>query len=86
MPGILTTARGLPVGDEAMPSDPFREGQPDWGWLAGNDATFLAAHVAAGMAEGTALELTKVYLNFMLGVLLASASTQQQPDPGTEGE
>lgn len=69
------------MGDE-MPRDPFREGQVDWGPLAANDAAFLSAHVAAGMSEVCALELTKVYLQFTLGVLLAGQA--QQPDPGTE--
>ena len=66
---------------DGMPADPFREDQPDWGWLAGNDAAFLAAHVAAGMAEGAALELTKVYLQFMLGVFLANPAAQQPEQP-----
>ena len=74
----------MPVGDEPMPSDPFREGQPDWGWLAGNDSAFFSAHVAAGMTEQHALELTKVYLNLMLGVMLASSAAQQQEQPPQE--
>ena len=71
------------MGDE-MPRDPFREGQVDWGPLASNDAAFLSAHVAAGMSEVCALELTKVYLQFALGVLLASGS--QSPEHDEAGE
>lgn len=63
-----------------MPSDPFREGQPDFGWLAGNNAAFLAAHVAAGMAEAHAVELTKVYLTFTLNVIIAAQSARQHPE------
>jgi hypothetical protein len=67
------------VPDDGMPADPFREGQVDWGWLAGNDAGFFAAHAAAGMAENVALELTRTYLQFLLGVMLAG-SAQQHPE------
>ena len=73
------------MGDEPMPADPFREGHPDFGPLAANNVAFLSAHVAAGMAEQHALELTKVYLQFWLGVMLAN-SAPQQPEPGTEAE
>lgn len=72
---------------DGMPADPFREDQPDWGWLAGTNAAFLAAHIAAGMAESTALELTKVNLQFWLGVMLANSAAQQQPEqPGEPAE
>jgi len=64
---------------DEMPSDPFREGAPDFGWLAGNNTAFLSAHVAAGMAEAHALELAKVYLTFMLNVIFSRAA-RQQPD------
>lgn len=62
---------------DGMPADPFREDQPDWTWLAGQDTAFFAAHVAAGMAEAHALELTKVNLQFWLGVMLANSAAQQ---------
>lgn len=68
------------MGDEQMPSDPFREGQPDWGPLAANNAAFLSAHIAAGMAEPHALELTKTYLQWWLSVMLATSAAQQAPD------
>ena len=70
---------------DEMPSDPFREGQLDWGWLAGNDVSFFAAHIAAGMAENVALELTRTYLQFLLGVMLAG-SVQQNPEQQQPGE
>jgi len=60
-----------------MPADPFREGQPDWSGLAASDCAFLSAHLAAGMAEMHAVELTKVYLNFMLTVIFANQAAQQ---------
>lgn len=66
-----------PVPDEGMPADPFREGQFDWGWLAGHDTAFLSAHLAAGMAEAHAVELTKAHLQFWLGVMLAAPAAQQ---------
>ena len=64
--------------DNDMPRDPFREGQVDFGPIAANDTAFLSAHVAAGMTEVCALELTKVYLQFMLGVLLTNAQPEQE--------
>lgn len=66
--------------DDGMPADPFREGQIDWGWLAGHDAAFHAAHVAAGMSEPAALELTKAHMQFWLGVILANSASQQPPE------
>lgn len=66
---------------EEMPADPFREGHVDWGWLAGQDAGFFAAHVAAGMGEAHALELTKAHLQFWLGIMLANSAAQQQQQP-----
>jgi hypothetical protein len=69
---------GSLVPDEGMPADPFREGQPDWSGLAACDVAFLSAHLAAGMAEAHAVELTKTYLTFMLGVILASQQQEQQ--------
>jgi hypothetical protein len=71
------------MGDE-MPRDPFREGQVDFGPIAANDTAFLSAHLAAGMTEVCALELTKVYLQFMLGVLLAGSG--QSPEQDGTGE
>ena len=71
------------MGDE-MPADPFREGQIDWGWLAGQDAAFLSAHVAAGMSEAAALELTKAHMQFWLGIMLANSAVPQQPQPPGE--
>ena len=65
---------------EEMPADPFREGQIDWGWLAGQDAAFLSAHLAAGMAEAHAVELTKAHMQFWLGVMLAGSAAQQPPE------
>ena len=74
------------MGDE-MPADPFREGQIDWGWLAGQDAAFFAAHVAAGMSEAVAIELTKTHMQFWLGIMLANSAQQEQVEPGgREGE
>ena len=64
--------------DAPMPSDPFREGMPDWRPLAAQTTGFFTAHVAAGMAEAPALELTKVYLQFWLNVMLASSAARQQ--------
>lgn len=72
------------VADEGMPADPFREGQPDWSGLAANDASFFSAHVCAGMAPEHALELTKVYLNFMLTVIFANQAAQQQAEQQQE--
>jgi hypothetical protein len=69
------------MGDE-MPTDPFREGQPDWVPLAANNHAFYLAHVAAGMPDGHALELTKTYLTFMLGMSAANAASQEQQAPG----
>jgi hypothetical protein len=63
-----------------MPADPFREEQYDWTAFAAGDAAFFSAHIAAGMAEIPALELTKEYMRFWLGVMLASAP--QQPEQG----
>ena len=70
--------------DDGMPADPFREGQIDCGWLANHDAAFFAAHVAAGLTEPVALELTKAYLQFVLGVMLANSA--QQPEQEQPGE
>ena len=67
-----------------MPADPFREGQIDWGWLANHDAAFFAAHVAAGLSETVSVELTKAHMQFWLGVMLANAA--QQPEPEHEDE
>ena len=71
--------------DPEMPSDPFREEHIDWGWLAGQDTAFLSAHVAAGMAEPAALELTKTHLQFWLGIMLAN-SAAQLPQEQQQGE
>lgn len=71
------------MGDESMPSDPFREGMPDWGPLASANFAFFAAHLAAGFSEQQAMELTGRYLNFVVSVIFANQS-QQQPEPGTE--
>jgi hypothetical protein len=60
-----------------MPADPFREEQFDWTAFAAGDAAFFSAHIAAGMPEIPALELTKEYMRFWLGVMLAGA----QPEP-----
>lgn len=68
------------MGDE-MPADPFREGQFDWTAFAAGDAAFFHAHMAAGMAEIPALELTKEYMRFWLGVMLAGSAQQQQEPP-----
>ena len=67
---------------DGMPADPFREDQYDWTQFAAGDAAFFAAHVAAGMGEGFALELTKEYMRFWLGVLLANAPQQPEPEQG----
>ena len=64
-----------------MPADPFREEQFDWTNFAAGDTAFFHAHIAAGMAEMPALELTKEYMRFWLGVMLAS-SAQEQEQPG----
>ena len=66
---------------DGMPADPFREDQYDWTAFAAGDAAFFSAHIAAGMAEIPALELTKEYMRFWLGFILANSATQQQ-DPG----
>ena len=81
----LPTARGLPVGDEPMPSDPFREGQPDWGPLASANFAFFTSHLAAGFSEAQAMELTGRYLNFVVSVIFANQA-RQQPEPGGEAE
>jgi len=66
---------------DGMPADPFREDQFDWTAFAAGDAAFFSAHVAAGMGEVPALELTKEYMRFWLGVMLASAPQQSdQPE------
>lgn len=70
---------------DGMPADPFRDGEIDWGWLAGQDAAFFAAHVAAGMSETAALELTKAHMQFWLGVMLASQPPQQHPEQPPDG-
>jgi hypothetical protein len=76
-----------PQTGSEMPADPFREGQPDWGFVAANDHSFYVAHVAAGLPDAHALELTKVYLQFMLGVMLANAGQQQEnPPPQAPGD
>lgn len=67
---------------DGMPADPFREEQFDWTQFAAGDVAFFHAHVAAGMAEIPALELTKEYMRFWLGVMLASSAEQQQEEPG----
>jgi hypothetical protein len=72
------------VGDEAMPSDPFREGMPDWSGIAANNHAFFVAHLAAGFSESQSLELTSRYLSFVVSVIFANQSRQQQPDPGSE--
>ena len=66
--------------DSEMPADPFREGQPDWSGVAASDLAFLSAHLAAGMAEPHALELTKTYLQFMLTVIFANQAAAQEPE------
>ena len=73
------------MGDEPMPSDPFREGQMDWGPLASGNFAFFAAHLAAGFSEAQAMDLTGRYLNFVVSVLFAG-QVRQQPEPGTEAE
>ena len=45
--------------DAPMPSDPFREGMPDWSGIAAGHFSFFAAHLAAGFNEAHALELTR---------------------------
>lgn len=77
---------GSLVPDEGMPADPFREGQPDFSGLAANDASFFSSHVAAGMAPEHALELTKAYMTFMLGLILANSAAQQQQEQQQQGE
>jgi hypothetical protein len=70
------------MGDE-MPADPFRDGMPDWGPLAGNHFSFFAAHLGAGFTEAQALDLTGRYLGFVLTVMFANQPAQQQEqDPG----
>ena len=81
----MTRNRRLPVGDEQpMPSDPFREGQMDWGPFAAANFAFFAAHIAAGFTEQQAMELTGRYLNFVVSVLFANQPRQPEPEPGTE--
>ncbi len=71
------------MGDEAMPSDPFREGMPDWSGIAANNHAFFVAHLAAGFSEGQALELTSRYLSFVVSVIFAVPAVQQQGEqPG----
>ena len=70
--------------DDAMPADPFREGQPDWNPLAANNHAFFVAHLAAGFSEAHALELTARYLAFALSVIYAGQA--EQPEPGQAGE
>lgn len=63
------------MGDEAMPADPFREGQPDFGQLAALNFGFWSAHVAAGFKEDAAMQLTTAYMS----MLVASAAAQSSP-------
>ena len=72
--------------DDAMPADPFREGQFDWTQFAAGDTAFFHAHLASGMAEIPALELTKEYMRFWLGVMLAGSQQQEEPGQGQAGE
>lgn len=67
-----------------MPSDPFREGQVDWGPLAANNYAFFTAHLAAGFSEPNALELTSRYLSFVVSMIFASHAAQ--PQPGEQGQ
>lgn len=71
------------MGDESMPSDPFREAQTDWGPLASANFAFFAAHLGAGFSEQQSMELTGRYLNFVVSVLFANQARQQQ-EPGDE--
>ena len=73
---------------DEMPSDPFREGQPDWSGIAANNHAFFVAHLAAGFSEPNALELTSRYLSFVVGVIFANQMAEQQPEqqPGEQGE
>ncbi len=66
------------MGDEAMPRDPFREGQPDFGQLAALNYGFFSAHVAAGFSGDHAMQLTSAYMT----MVVASAVAQQPGEPG----
>lgn len=75
------------MGSDEMPADPFKDGQIDWTQFAAGNTAFFHAHIAAGMAEIPALELTKEYMRFWLGVILASPPPQPDQDetPGEPG-
>ena len=73
--------------DDAMPADPFREGQPEWGPLASNNHAFFVAHLAAGFTEAQAMELTGRYLTFVVSLIYASQPQQpEQPEQGQAGD
>lgn len=65
--------------DDAMPADPFREGQMDWGSIAAGTFSYFSAHLAAGFTEVQALELARGYQSYVLTMLLNSAAQQQDP-------
>lgn len=65
--------------DHEMPADPFRDGQLDWGPMAATNFAFFSAHLAAGFSEAHALDLTGRYLSFVVSVIFASQSQQQEP-------
>ena len=69
-----------------MPSDPFREGQPDWSGIAANNHAFFVAHLAAGFSEQNALELTSRYLSFVVGVIYATQATQPEQQQGEQDQ
>lgn len=73
----MTVTTGSPVPDD-MPSDPFREGQIDWGPFAANNFAFFSSHLAAGFPENVALELTARYMSFVVGAIFASHAARQQ--------
>ena len=72
--------------DDAMPADPFREGQMDWGPVAAYSYSFFTAHMAAGFSEVQALELTGRYESYLLTVIFANQAAQQEPGQGQAGE
>lgn len=67
-----------------MPSDPFREGQIDWGPFAANNFAFFSSHLAAGFSETQALELTTRYMSFVVSAIFANQAAQQHPEQQQE--
>lgn len=72
--------------DDAMPADPFREGQMDWGPIAAYAYSFFTSHMAAGFSEVQALELVGRYESYLLTVIFANQAAQQEPGQAGESD